>query len=108
MVAREGDSCAALGGTSPDMSPGLSQGTCLCLRQQGLPTSLEDDPVVFSRRIPGLEAPGDDGEIDMSWWKVGEAVRRPFTSSVQADWVPCARAQCPRWPCLLTNSGPLG
>lgn len=95
-MARDGDSCAALGGTSPDISPSLSQGTCLCLQQQGLTTSPEDDPVVFSGRIPGLEAPGDDGGIDMNWWKVREAIKRPFTSSVQTDWVPCATSTVPR------------
>lgn len=75
---------------------------------KGLTTPLEDDPVVFSGRIPGLEAPEDDGGIDVNWQKVREAAKRPFTSSVLSDWGPSAKAQCLEWPCLLTNGGSLG
>lgn len=57
--------------------PSLSQGARLYIQRQGAQYLTEEDPVVFSGRIPGAEAPGGVGGIDMDRWKVREAVRGP-------------------------------
>lgn len=51
--------------------------------------------MAFPGRIPGVQASGDDGGIDMSCRNVREAIGRPFNSSVLADWVPYAMSTVP-------------
>lgn len=46
---------AAQEGTSLHSSPRLSQGTYLCFQWQGAHMSLENDPVMFPGRRPGVE-----------------------------------------------------
>lgn len=42
--------------------------------------------MVFPGRIPQVEAPGDDGEKDISCKKTRESIRWPFSPSGQTDW----------------------
>ena len=42
--------------------------------------------MVFPGRIPRVEAPGDDGETDMSCKKSRDSIRWPFSPSGQTDW----------------------